>query len=386
MKFDLPENVKLVIDTIISNGHKAYIVGGCVRDLLCRKQPHDYDITTSATPDEIKSMFKKTVDTGIKHGTVTVILSGGQIEVTTFRCDGKYTDSRRPDKVEFVTDVTQDLARRDFTVNAMCYNDYEGLIDCFGGIDDIKNRVLRAVGDAETRFREDALRILRLLRFAATLEFNIEKLTFDAAIKCACLLENISAERIFAELKKASEGENTDALSPLIKCGALKKYCIENTEQYRMAKLEQNKKLRVFALLNLTSTDICKTLDMLKCDNAFKDYCKKMSRLCNDIFAADKISIKRALNFAGESAVNDLLVYCRDVMNVDTTAHKTLLDEIIRLKEPYIISQLNISGKDLTNLGIMGKDVGHALEFLLSKVIEEPNLNKREKLIDIICN
>ena len=145
MKFDLPKTVKKTLDTILANGYKAYIVGGCVRDLLCGKVPHDYDIATDATPQEIKSLFSKTVDTGIKHGTVTVITDGEPIEVTTFRTEGSYSDSRHPESVSFVSDITKDLARRDFTVNAMCYNDTEGLIDCFGGTNDIKSKTLRAV-------------------------------------------------------------------------------------------------------------------------------------------------------------------------------------------------------------------------------------------------
>ena len=196
MKFNLPKKIEYVLDTLINSGHSAYIVGGCVRDLLCGKKPHDYDITTSALPHETQALCDKTVATGIKHGTVTVIIDGEPIEVTTFRTEHEYSDSRHPESVNFVSNVAEDLARRDFTVNAMCYNHIDGLLDLFGGKEDINNKVLKSVGEAKTRFSEDALRILRLFRFAATLDFTIEKNTFNAAIKCAPSLKNISAERI----------------------------------------------------------------------------------------------------------------------------------------------------------------------------------------------
>lgn len=386
MKFDLPQNIKFVLDTLISNGHKAYIVGGCVRDLLCGKTPCDYDITTSAKPNEIQNLFEKTIKTGIKHGTITVIAGGENIEVTTFRNDGTYTDSRHPNSVNFVSDVTEDLARRDFTVNAMCYNEYDGLIDCFGGKADINNRILRAVGDAKTRFSEDALRILRLFRFSATLELGIEQVTFDAAIECAHLLKNISAERIFSELKKSSMGTNVTALYPLLDCGSLKKYCLIAADLSKISKLEKNEKLRLFSLINLTSTNIGKTLNQLKCSNKFKTYCEKMHFLCENIINENKVSIKNALNFADAHIVRDVLIYYRDIIGIDTAKLKALLDEIISTPEPYLISHLNISGEDIKALGINGKDVGKTLEFLLNKVIENPSLNKREKLIKFICN
>ena len=292
MKFNLPQNIKFVLDTLIANGHKAYIVGGCVRDLLCGKEPHDYDITTSALPEETQALFEKTIATGLKHGTVTVIIDGEQIEVTTFRTEGVYNDSRHPDGVNFVRDVKEDLSRRDFTVNAMCYNNNEGLIDCFGGQKDIKAKTLKAVGDAKTRFNEDALRILRLFRFAATLGFGVEKQTFDAAIECAPNLKNISAERIFVELQKVAASNNPTALCPLLETNALNNYSLKNADFSNISKLEEKQDLRVFALLNLTSYDLQNTLDSFKCSNSFKDYCFKMNYLSQNIVDDNKISIK----------------------------------------------------------------------------------------------
>ena len=386
MKFNLPQKIEYVIDTLISNGHSAYIVGGCVRDLLCGKKPHDYDITTSATPDETQSLFEKTIATGIKHGTITVIIDGEQIEVTTFRTESTYNDNRHPESVNFVRNVSDDLSRRDFTVNAMCYNNREGLIDLFGGQEDIKNKTLKAVGDAKTRFCEDALRILRLFRFAATIEFTIEKDTFDAAIECAPLLKNISAERIFTELKKAACGNNVSVISPLLDTNALLDFSLENTDLTVLQKLQNKEDLRMFALLHLTSTNLQNTLNALKCSNAFKDYCTKLSHLIKNGIKANKIGIKKALCITDYEIVCDYFEYLKSVLNLDITSHMSLLKEITNSNEPYKISHLDITGNDIISLGFNGKQVGEKLQFLLDKTIENPKLNNHKKLLDLICN
>lgn len=386
MRFDLPQNIKFVLDTLIKNGHKAYIVGGCVRDFLCDKTPHDFDITTSALPSVTQSLFDKTVDTGLKHGTVTVIVNNTPIEVTTFRTESIYTDSRHPESVNFVTDVKDDLARRDFTVNAMCYNDVDGLIDVFDGQDDIKNQILRAVGNAETRFTEDALRILRLFRFASTLQFNIEQQTLTAAIKCAPLLKNISAERIFTELKKASCGNNVSVLSSLLITNCLADYCIFYNDVSKIKNLKHNENLRTFALLYTTSNNLEKTLDMLKCSNNFKDYCLKMAYHIENGIKDNKISLKNALNYSDYSIVCNCLSYFEGILNINTENQKVLLNEIITGNEPYKISHLDITGKDIIALGFKGEEVGEKLNFLLNKVIENPAFNVREKLLNLICN
>lgn len=386
MRFPLPQNIKFVLDTLLENGHSAYIVGGCVRDLLCGKTPHDYDITTSAIPDEVQSLFEKTVATGLKHGTITVIIDNTPIEVTTFRTESSYNDSRHPESVNFVSDVKEDLSRRDFTVNAMCYNETEGLIDLFGGVNDINNKVLRAVGNAELRFTEDALRILRLFRFAATLQFDIDKDTFDAAIYCAPLLKNISAERIFTELKKAAQGNDISVISPLLKTNCLSDYCITDNNLEKLKNLEENEDLRTFALLYLTSTNLPKTLDKFKCSNAFKDYSSKMSHLISNGIDADKISIKCALNYADFDVVCDCLSYFKDVLKIDIHEHKIILNEVKENREPYKISHLDITGKDIIALGFDGKQVGEKLEVLLIEAIKNPTLNTRQQLLNLICN
>ena len=386
MIFNLPQNIEFILNTLTDNGHYAYIVGGCVRDLLCGKTPHDYDITTAALPQTTKSLFKKTVDTGLKHGTVTVIVDDIPVEVTTFRTENRYTDSRHPDKVNFVSSIHEDLARRDFTVNAMCYNKLSGLIDIFGGKDDIKQRTLRAVGDAETRFKEDALRILRLFRFSSTLGFKIEENTLSAALCCAPLIENISSERVLSELYKAALGENITCFSPLLSSGALQKYALYSADLSALPLLENKEDLKLFAFLNLSSRDFYKTLDNLKCSNKFKDYASKMHTLCNTAIKADRAEIKRALGKANPQILFDAISYYREVLGIDTKPLEEILKSVIKSGEPYITSHLDILGDDIINLGFSGKEVGNKLQFLLEKVIENPELNQKEKLIKLICN
>ena len=202
MKIQLPEKVKVIIQTLEAAGYEAYAVGGCVRDSVLGRIPADWDITTSALPDQVKELFHRTIDTGIEHGTVTVMMDKEGFEVTTYRIDGEYRDHRHPEQVNFTGELKEDLRRRDFTINAMAYNDRCGMVDAFGGIEDLKHGVIRCVGVAGERFEEDALRILRAVRFAAQLGFEIEKETADAARALAGNLKDISAERIQTELVK----------------------------------------------------------------------------------------------------------------------------------------------------------------------------------------
>ena len=195
----IPDAAEKIINKLKEMGHEAYIVGGCVRDALLGRRAYDYDITTSALPSEVKALFTKTVDTGISHGTVTVISDGEAYEVTTFRIDGEYLDSRHPESVAYTKNVERDLERRDFTVNALCYNHEAGLVDVFGGLSDLEQKVIRAVGDPYLRFEEDALRVFRGIRFSATLGFKIEDITREAIFECKGKLANVSAERIYVE-------------------------------------------------------------------------------------------------------------------------------------------------------------------------------------------
>ena len=215
----IPRGAQTIIETLTDHGHEAYIVGGCVRDMLLNREPEDWDITTSAKPQEIKALFRRTVDTGIEHGTVTVLIGGDSYEVTTYRMDGIYEDHRHPKAVIFTPNLEEDLKRRDFTINAMAYSERDGLIDIFGGQEDLKNRIIRCVGDAEQRFDEDALRMLRGIRFAGQLGFDIEENTLDAIRKLAPTLVHISAERIRTELTKLLVSDGPDRLRTAYETG-----------------------------------------------------------------------------------------------------------------------------------------------------------------------
>lgn len=222
MKIEVPSDVEYIIGRLIEQGHEAYIVGGCVRDAILGKIPEDWDITTSAKPLEVKELFRRTIDTGIQHGTVTIMLESQGYEVTTYRIDGEYEDNRRPKSVEFTPNLIEDLKRRDFTINAMAYNQKDGLIDCFHGLEDLKVGVIRCVGDANSRFEEDALRILRGVRFSAQLGFEIEEKTKEAIRDKVKLLNNISAERIRVELDKLLVSKNPDKLEDAYHLGITK--------------------------------------------------------------------------------------------------------------------------------------------------------------------
>lgn len=219
MEFQIPEKVQYLIDTLAGNGFEAYAVGGCVRDMILGKNPEDWDITTSAKPFEVKTLFRRTVDTGIQHGTVTVLLDKDQYEVTTYRLDGIYADNRHPKEVSFTSDLEEDLKRRDFTINAMAYNPQKGIIDLFGGKDDLNHRLISCVGNPYERFDEDALRILRAVRFSAQLDFRIEEKTKSAIRDKVELLKNISAERIRMELTKLLVSDNPEKLGLLYELG-----------------------------------------------------------------------------------------------------------------------------------------------------------------------
>jgi len=219
MKILMPDKVKNIIEALKQHGFEAYTVGGCVRDMVLGREPEDWDITTSATPGEVKKIFRRTIDTGIQHGTVTILIDKDHYEVTTYRLDGTYEDNRHPKEVIFTASLTEDLKRRDFTINAMAYNEQEGLIDLFGGMEDLKNGLIRCVGSAEERFNEDALRILRAVRFSAQLGFTIEGDTKGAVIDKVELLHNISAERIRVELTKLLLSNHPDRLRILYEVG-----------------------------------------------------------------------------------------------------------------------------------------------------------------------
>ncbi len=365
--FKIPSNVNLVIENLIKNGHMAYLVGGCVRDMLMGKTPTDFDVTTSAFPKEVQSLFPKTVPTGIKHGTVTVIVDSVPIEVTTFRTEKGYSDSRHPDGVNFVRNLEEDLCRRDFTVNAIAYNQTEGLIDLYGGLNDINNKILRTVGDAKTRFKEDALRILRLFRFASTLGFSIEQNTLSAALECAELLENVSRERIFSELKKAVLGDNFRAFEDLILSGKLNFLKITNLPDFEKIKTHKNPLIRLYLSI---SAD---TLMLLRPSNKERNFFTTFDSLSLLPTPKTKCDIKEMLNTCDADILKAFFEY-KD-LNAD------LIDEVLQSVEPYKISHLKIDGKTLLELGYKGGKIGEILEHLRKTVIKDPLKNTKENLL-----
>ncbi len=435
MKIQLPEKVNIIISTLQAHGYEAYAVGGCVRDSILGREPDDWDITTSATPLETKALFKRTFDTGIEHGTITVLLDKDAFEVTTYRVDGKYEDSRHPKEVTFTRSLKEDLLRRDFTINAMAYNDEEGLVDVFGGIRDLKNKTIRCVGNAEERFGEDALRILRAVRFAAQLGFEIEKETQEGIVKLASTLANISAERIQVELVKMLVSPNPGLLRKAYELGITKvilpefdemmqttqetphhKYSVGEHTIKAIEMIRADKVLRLTMLLHDVAKPQMKTIDgngvahfkmhdikgadmakailrRLKFDN---DTLGKVTRLVqyHDYrFPAEPKRVRRAMNKIGE----DLFPYYLEVRRADTMAQSEYLREeklqniqememcyqdILEKRECVSLKDLAISGSDLIADGMQpGKEIGMVLNKLLEMVIENPELNAKETLL-----
>ena len=381
----LPSNTEYIIETLQKNGYEAYAVGGCVRDMLNGDTPHDFDITTSAEPEAVISLFEKTVPTGIKHGTVTVIINGVPNEVTTYRTDGEYRDHRRPDSVIFVKSLREDLARRDFTVNAMAYNKNDGLKDFFGGKQDIQNRILRAVGEPERRFYEDALRILRLFRFSSVLGFNIEENTLKAALEYAPTLKSVSAERIYSELLKTLCGKKPAALKPLTDIGGLGFLGVNTSPDYGILPLLGSADTKLFAFLYSGGADVTAALDFLRVPNKTKKAARDMLTLFNMPFPKTKPEIKEMLYLTSPVSVENYFDY-KAAYGENCENARNMLSEIIENAEPYKISDLKIRGEDLKKLGIRGRETGEMLEALRKYVIPDPTLNTKSRLLEEIKN
>ena len=381
----LPSDTEYIIETLQKNGYEAFAVGGCVRDMLNGDSPHDFDITTSAEPETVMSLFEKTVPTGIKHGTVTVIINGVPNEVTTYRTDGEYRDHRRPDSVIFVKSLREDLARRDFTVNAMAYNQKDGLKDFFGGREDIENRILRAVGEPGRRFYEDALRIMRLFRFSSVLGFDIEENTLKAALEYAPTLKSVSAERIYSELLKTLCGKNPAALKPLTDIGGLGFLGVNTSPDYGILPLLGSADTKLFAFLYSGGAEVSPALDFLKVPNKTKKAAQDMLTLLNMPFPKTKPEIKEMLYLTSPPSAENYFDY-RSAYGKDCAAARDMLTEIIKNGEPYRISDLKIGGRDLKKCGISGRAIGETLEKLRRSVLKNPELNTRRELIKAVKN
>ena len=435
MKIQLPEKVRQIIETLQSHGYEAYAVGGCVRDSLLGRVPGDWDITTSALPEQTKALFERTFDTGIEHGTITVLLDKEGFEVTTYRIDGKYEDSRHPTEVTFTRCLSEDLLRRDFTINAMAYNDEAGIVDLFGGMEDLEHKIIRCVGDAEARFGEDALRIMRAIRFSAQLGFEIEEKTQEAIRFLAPNLKNISAERIQVELIKLLVSPHPEQIRLAYELGITKVILPEfdalmetkqetphhmyNVGEHTICALqncETDKILRLTMLFHDMGKPAKKTFD----ENGrahFKGHADVSEQLTKDImhrlkFDNDTLrkvtklvyyhdyrmpatfkNVRRAMNKIGE----ELFPYYMQIRMADTLAQseyrrdekkqnlreiEEIYTKIIEQKQCVSLRTLAVKGGDLIKAGVQsGPQIGEMLNYLLDLVIEDPELNQKENLL-----
>ncbi len=431
----LPKEVKNIISKLEQNGHEAYAVGGCVRDCILGKTPKDWDITTSAKPEEIKSLFKKTVDTGIQHGTVTVIDNHNGYEVTTYRLDGKYSDGRHPESVEFTPDLKEDLKRRDFTINAMAYNDINGLVDEFCGQEDLEKGIIRCVGDPTKRFEEDALRMMRAVRFSARFGFEIENKTEQAIMALAPTLEKISMERIREEFIGVITSPNPSKVHELYHMGLTKAFLwewdrMEETTQntihhnYNVAEhtikvmenVPQDTILRMAACLHDVGKPECRLTDergdhfkghpavgaematkimrRLKFDNDTNKAVQKLI-LYHDLRPIDdEKAVRKVMNKTGDDIYPALFIlkradilgqsdYKRDEKIKLIEAFEKNRQSILDKKQAVSLKELAIGGADIMSLGVnKGPEIGMILHRLLDLVIENPEDNDKDILIN----
>ena len=384
-KFFIPHYVAAVISKIEESGYEAWLVGGCVRDMLSGITPHDYDIASNAPCEAISSMFDRVIETGIKHGTVTVISDGQPIEVTRYRIDGDYADHRRPDSVNFTGEFEDDLARRDFTVNAIGYNESRGIFDCFGGKEDIERKILRTVGDAERRFDEDALRILRAIRFGSTLGYTIENDTLAAIKKLAKTLHNVSAERIYSEVKKALMGKAPSLIEIIVKNGGFEHIGIGDCDDLSpIDAIDENLNVRIAVLLKLCKCVPDSVLAKLKAERTTRAAVWLIYTALDENQSFDRAELKHLLQKHSVEDIFAILSAHKALYGREISAAKTELCDIVEKNEPYLIRHLAIGGNDLNGMGISGEEVGRVLNDLLERVVAEPELNSTEKLKSIL--
>ncbi len=382
-----PNEIRAAIERLERAGAEAYLVGGALRDSLLGRAAYDFDITTSATPEEMKAIFadEKTVETGLKHGTLTVILGGRPIEITTFRVDGEYLDARHPQAVCFTRSLAEDLARRDFTVNAMAYNEKTGLVDLYGGKDDLARGLIRAVGEPSLRFREDALRILRAFRFCSKLGFAIEEKTLAAARECREGICMVSAERVATELRGILIGENAHrALSLMDACGVLALVLPEAVLDEKISALSAHFETRLaFLLRGVEEKVLAARLHALRLSNAKVDAVNRLVKATAEFLPCESEGdVRRLMAKTGdlfEPLLESLAALGASVDFLrETAAHCRARGDCLTLKE------LALGGGDLLKLGIKGRAVGATLDALLERVLDDPSLNERETLLSLV--
>ena len=386
----LPETVEMIIDILERAGFPAYAVGGCVRDTILGREPNDWDITTAARPEEVKKCFRRTIDTGIAHGTVTVMIRKKGYEITTFRIDGKYGDARHPDNVVFTSDLREDLLRRDFTINAMAYSHRSGLVDPFDGQKDLQRKTVRAVGVPRERFTEDALRVMRCIRFAAQLGFSIDQATYEAAKELSRNLGKISAERIREELLKILVSGHPDYVGKLREIGAMHFICpsfekCEEEAERLLLLVPEDKVLRLTAFLYAGGPDEAAAFfDRLKFDNDTRNRVLHLIRFADISLSPDPKALRRFLSDFGKEDVDKLLLFIEKSRGEDLKAVREALWGIESRGECTSLKELRLTGNDLSAMGMKpGREMGALLHGLLEAVIEDPSLNTKEKLASI---
>lgn len=433
---NIPKDVENVLNILTENGHKAYVVGGCVRDSLMGREPDDWDVTTDASPKRIKELFSsfRTVDTGIEHGTVLIVSGKTPVEATTFRIDGEYSDNRHPDSVTFTKHVEDDLARRDFTINAMAYNHKDGIIDPFGGKDDLENKIIRCVGDPDRRFNEDGLRIMRAVRFSSVLGFTVEEKTAESIIKNENLLGSIAAERLTKELLKLLCGDNVyDVLTkfrsvigvfiPELKLefdfaqyGKKHAYDVWMHTVNTVSNIENDPVLRLTMLLHDTGKIATHKLDengnstfrnhaavggviaenILRRLKFSKEYINTVSFLVSvhdKEVPETRIQVKEYIRDLGEKNFIRLMKIRRADKSALSKVYSNIadklvfaystFDEVMNNDEPYSLKQLDVDGNDLKKI-VPANEIGDTLNFLLETVIKYPEKNDRAILLELV--
>ena len=389
MEISVPKYVKNVLKKLSSHNYIACIVGGCVRDIILGRIPNDWDIATSALPQQVLELFPNSLTMGLKHGTVTVKVGKNLVEVTTFRTDGEYSDHRHPENVSFVGDLITDLSRRDFTINAMAIT-YDGtIVDPFNGRKDIEGRLIRAVGEPKKRFEEDALRMFRAFRFSSRLDFEIENRTYDAIIENAQLATSLSAERIRDELEKVLMSDHVEYMFELISCGLLDKYLLKRMSRpdalFALSKTKKKTDIRWAVFCYILMCDDCikspvEFLKNLKLDGHTINNC---SNACDILKGAPPEDIKAWKHMLLKYGVpsSECAACCMDAIYFD--GHELFLKEILKSGDCFSVKHLDINGNDLASIGLKGKEIGQMLNFLLEYVIDFPQNNKKEILMSI---
>lgn len=447
MQIAYPDKVRTIIEKLQDAGYEAFAVGGCVRDSILGIKPHDWDITTSARPEEVKELFHRTIDTGIKHGTVTVMMGSEGFEITTYRIDGVYEDSRHPKEVTFTSSLEEDLRRRDFTINAMAYSNRDGLIDLFGGRSDLNEGIIRCVGNARERFSEDALRMLRALRFSARFGYEIDSETEEAIKELAPTLSNISAERIRDELEKITCSAHPDRLrrayelgvtavvfpewDEMMRCDQVTPHHFTDVGDHTIAVIDyiakkqwddpgaDNRILRLAALLHDIGKPVMKTtgddgidhfrghpeagvklaedlMRRLKYDNDTIDRVSTLVRYHDDTPALTHPGVRRFIIKVGMDNMDDLIrLKYADLYGHTDHLFDEKLGKIKALEEIYgairgsedcmSVKDLAVNGHDIINMGVRsGPLVGEHLERLLACVLDDPSMNDRDTLLEVL--